>query len=114
MKIRGNLSPELIHIEPFAPKPGCVEIRLRDNIKPVTEKDEMTGQAVQMFEYDEFTFVLPDREGLREDVEANMADWLATGRTSEVNVNASLVKDYEEEAQNMKEALAELGVTEDD
>ena len=63
----------------------------------------MTGQEISMFEYDEYTFVLPDREGLREDIEANMADWLVTGRTLEVNEGASII--YE-----MKAALEILGV----
>ena len=56
-----------------------------------------------MFEYDEYTFVLPDREGLREDIEANMADWLATGRTLEINEGASILMD-------MKDALGIVGV----
>lgn len=91
------------NIEPYAPKAGHVEVRLRDNINPIVETDEMTGQEISMFEYDEYTFVLPDREGLREDIEANMADWLVTGRTLEVNEGASILMD-------MKDALGIVGV----
>ena len=89
MRVKGNISPNVLNIEPYAPKAGHVEVRLRDNINPIVETDEMTGQEISMFEYDEYTFVLPDREGLREDIEANMADWLVTGRTLEVNEGAS-------------------------
>ena len=86
MRVKGNISPNVLNIESYAPKAGHVEVRLRDNINPIVETDEMTGQEISMFEYDEYTFVLPDREGLREDIEANMADWLVTGRTLEVTV----------------------------
>ena len=91
MRVKGNISPNVLIIEPYIPKAGHVEVRLRDNINPIVETDDMTGQEISMFEYDEYTFVLPNREGLREDIEANMADWLATGRALEVNPNASIV-----------------------
>ena len=91
MRVKGNVSPNVLNIEPYAPKTGHVEVRLRDNINSIEATDKMTGQEISMFEYDEYTFVLPDIEGLREHIEANMADWLATGRTLEVNQNASIV-----------------------
>lgn len=105
MRVKGNISPDVLNIEPYRPMEGYVEARLRENIKAVTEVDEMTGQEIQMFEYDEYTFVLRDREGLREDMEANMNDWLVTGRTLEVNEGASIVQD-------MRAALEILGVNE--
>lgn len=105
MRVKGNISPNVLNIEPYRPMEGYVEARLRENIKAVTEVDEMTGQEIQMFEYDEYTFVLRDREGLREDMEANMNDWLVTGRTLEVNEGASIVQD-------MRAALEILGVNE--
>lgn len=103
MRVKGNISPDVLNIEPYRPMNGYVEARLRDNIKSIVEVDEMTGQEIPMFEYDEYTFVLPDREGLREDIEANLNDWLVTGRTLEVNEGASIV-------QEMKAALEILGV----
>jgi len=57
-----------------------------------------------MFEYDEYTFHLKDREGLKEDIENNLSDWLITGRTLEVNEGASIVQD-------MREALGIVGVS---
>ena len=65
----------------------------------------MTEQTVTMYEYDEYVFLLKDREGLQEDIEANMADWLVTGRTLEVNEGASIIQD-------MKAALEIMGVNE--
>lgn len=103
MRVRGNVSPNVLSIEAYPPVPGYSEVRLRENINEVTVVDEMTEQEVKMFEYDEYTFILQERESLKSDIEANMADWLVTGRTLEVNEGASIVQD-------MKAALEILGV----
>ena len=96
MRVRGNLSPNALDIEAFAPMPGYVEVRLRENVKSVTVVDEMTEAEVTMYEYDEYTFHLADKEGLREEIEANLTDWLITGRTLEINEGASIVQDMKE------------------
>lgn len=80
-----------------------MEVRLRENIKEVTETDPQTETTLTLFEYDEYTFLLKDREGLQEDIENNLSDWLITGRTLEVNESASIVQD-------MKAALEILEV----
>ena len=54
MRVRGNVSPNSLTIEPFAPMPGYVEVRLRENIKDITMVDEITEREVTMFEYDEY------------------------------------------------------------
>ena len=105
MRVKGNVSPNVLDIESYRPIPGYVEARLRENINEVTVVDEMTEQEIKMFEYDEYTFVIREREGLREDIEENMADWLVTGRTLEVNEGASIIQD-------MKAALEIMGVNE--
>ena len=87
----------------YLPLEGYVEVRLRENIKEVTDTDPQTETSVTMFEYDEYTFLLKDREGLQEDIENNLSDWLITGRTLEVNESASIVQD-------MKAALEILEV----
>lgn len=92
-------------MESYLPLEGYVEVRLRENINKVTETDPQTETAVTLFEYDEYTFLLKDREGLQEDIENNLNDWLITGRTLEVNESASIVQD-------MKAALEILGVNE--
>lgn len=103
MRVRGNGSPAVIHLEPYHPMPGYVELRICENDKAVTYFDETVGKEITMHEYDEYVFLLKDKEGLREEVEANLSNWLITGRTLEVNDAASTVQD-------MKEALEILGV----
>lgn len=104
MRVKGNVSPDVLGIEAFAPMPGYVEVRLRENIKEIHVLDEMTEAEITMYEYDEYTFHLRDKEGLQEEIEANMSDWLTTGRTLEINEGASIVQD-------MKEALGIVGVS---
>ena len=105
MRIRGNVSPEEVHIEPYYPIEGYVIVYVRENIDAVQMTDEVSKQPVTMYEYDEYTFILPERSGLESDIKANMTDWLTTGRTLEVNEGASIVQD-------MKAALEILGVKE--
>lgn len=105
MRVRGNISPATLTVESYLPMEGYVEVRLRENINEVTETDPQTEATTTMFEYDEYTFLLKDREGLQADIEGNLNDWLITGRTLEVNESASIVQD-------MKAALEILGVNE--
>lgn len=107
MRVKGNVSPVTLSMEPYLPLEGYVEVRLCEDIKEVTETDPQMETSVPMFEYDEYTFLLKDREGLREDIESNLSDWLITGRTLEVNESASIVQD-------MKAALEILGVKPDE
>lgn len=97
MRVRSGVSPDVISIEPYMPMDGYVEIRVRENIGEIPRDEGIE------YEYDEYTFHVLDRENLRDDVEANLSDWLATGRTIEVNEGASVIQD-------MKNALAILGV----
>lgn len=108
MRVRGNISPNVLDIESYRPMPGYVEARIRENIREVTVTDDMTETEITMFEYDEYTFLLKEKEGLKEEIESNMADWLITGRTLEINEGASIYQD-------MKEALEilEVNVNED-
>lgn len=108
MKVQGNAYPETITVEPRIDMTGIVEIRIRENINDVSYIDQETGQNITMYEYDEYTFILPDRDGLREDIEANMVDWLATGRTLEVNSNASIVADQHRDINAYEAALSEI------
>ena len=107
MRVKGSVHPATITLEPYHPVPGYSELRLRENVKEISSVDDMTGQEIIMFEYDEYTFLLKDKEGLREEIEANLTDLLITGRTLEVNETASIVQD-------MKEALEILGVNTDE
>lgn len=105
MRVKGNILPNVLDIEEYRPMPGYVEVRLRENFREVSVTDEMTETAVTMMEYDEYTFILKNKDTLRENIEANMEDWLITGRTLEVNEGASIIQD-------MKAALEIVGVNE--
>lgn len=108
MRVKGNVSPNVLDIERYRPMPGYVEVRLRENINEVTVVDGITEQEISMFEYDEYTFVLPNSGGLRDEIEANLTDWLATGRTLEVNPNASIVADQHRDINSYEAALSEI------
>ena len=110
MRVYGNVLPETLLIEPYAPSDGYVEVRLREDIKEVTDTDPQTGIAVPMYEYDEYIFLLKNREGLRDEIEANLTDWLATGRTLEVNPNASVVAAQRRDINAYEQALSEIEV----
>lgn len=110
MRVIGNIIPETIHMEPYAREPGKVEIRLRENIVPITQADEVDGTEYTMYQYDEYIFRLPDRPGLLADIESNLPDYLATGRVLEVNMGASIVADLQDSDADKKAALNELGV----
>lgn len=112
MRVKGNVAPAPISVEPYPAKEGYAEVRLHENVKAVTETDTQTQVEITMYEYDEYTFHVPNRDGLRDDVESNLADWIATGRTVEVNENASVVQEQLESlsAQNAEyeKALSEI------
>ena len=42
MRVKGNVSPNMLDIERYRPIPGYVEARLHENINEVTVVDEMT------------------------------------------------------------------------
>lgn len=91
MRVRGNVSPDVLNIVPYEPIVGKVEVKLRENIVPYEEADPDNGDIVGTgFEYDEYTFILDDVKGLRKTIEGNMEDWLTTGRTLEIDTRATL------------------------
>ena len=90
MRVRGNVSPTVLSIEDYEPIVGKVEVRLRENINEFETEDEMTGETVTGYEYDEYTFILDNAEGLEKNIKANIEDWLTTGRTLEVAPKATL------------------------
>lgn len=115
MRVQGNISPAILAMEPYFPDPGYVEIRLRENIKEVTSTDPVTKGTFAAFEYDEYTFIVKDRVGLRQDIESHLDEWISTGRTLEVNESASIVVDQRCNINAYEQALSEietaLGVT---
>lgn len=108
MRVRGNVAPTPILVEPYPAKEGYVEVRLRENVKAVTETDTQTQAEITMYEYDEYTFHVPNRGGLRDDIENHLADWIATGRTAEVSAGASIVQEMQSELADTLAAMAAM------
>ena len=99
MRVQGNVYPGSITVEAYLPTPGMVEIRLQENVMQLSET---------LYEYDEYTTIMPDRPGLKDDITANLSDWLVTLRTLEVGENASIVADQRRDINAYEQALSEI------
>lgn len=108
MRVMGNVYPESVTVETYLPTTGMVEIRLRENVKEVSVIDEMTGATTIMYEYDEYARVVPDSPGLKEDIAANLSDWLITLRSLEVDGNASILRASRDENDELLSDLAAM------
>ena len=108
MRVKGGTYPKPLLMEDYLPLDGYVEVRLRENVKEITETDDMTGTSVRMFEYDEYTFHLKYRIDLRENIENHLDEWMATGRTVEVNESASIVQDMKAAITDTVAAMAAM------
>ena len=95
MKVKGNLSPAQVSVERYLPKQGFAEVRIRNNIEPITVIDEETNEETKMFQYDEYVFLEQDRENLESDILQNFDEWVETGRQLEINENASIFVEQE-------------------
>lgn len=98
MRVQGNASPAAVTVESYWPMPGYAEIRLHENIKDITPTD--VKNPTPLFEYDEYVIHIEEKDGLQEEIESNLNDWLITGRTLEVNERASIVQDMRTEIAN--------------
>ena len=98
MRVQGNTSPAAVTVESYWPMPGYVEIRLHENSKDITPTDD--ENAAPLYEYDEYVFHVKQRDGLKQEIENNFADWIQTGRMLEVNDRASTVQDMRTELKN--------------
>lgn len=98
MRVQGNASPAAVTVESYWPTPGYTEIRLYENVKDITPTD--VENPTPLFEYDEYVIHIEEKDGLQEEIESNLAEWLATGRMLEVNENASVVQDMRTELKN--------------
>ena len=105
MRVQGNASPAAATVESYWPMPGYAEIRLHENVKDITPTD--VEDPTPLFEYDEYVIHVKEKDGLQEEIESNLNDWLITGRTLEVNESSSILQD-------MKTALEILGVKENE
>lgn len=87
MRIQGNTSPAPVLVEAYPPKVGMMRLWLRENIQQLEDG---------LYEYDEYTTILPEKAGLEAEVNANRSDWLQTLRNLEVDDRASVVVDMKE------------------
>jgi len=95
MRVQGNGFPAAVTVESYWPMPGYVEVRVRESVKNITPTDN--GDAAPLYEYDEYVFHVKQRDGLQQEIENNLADWIQTGRMLEVNDRASTVQDMRAE-----------------
>lgn len=99
MRVQGNINPNPVSVMDYRPIPGTAEIRLRENVIQVGDN---------LYEYDEYTAHLPDRDGLEQDIRDNLEDWLITLKTLEVNQNASIVAAQRQDIKAYEQALSEI------
>ena len=99
MRVQGNIYPEVITVEACLSAPGMAEVRLRENVAQLSDT---------MYEYDEYVTLMKDRSGLKEDIVANLSDWMTTLRTLEVNENASIVAGMRSNINSYEQALSEI------
>lgn len=90
MRVKGNIKPDVLSIEEYAPIEGKVELRVRENISEFTETDSRTEEAITGYQYDEYAFIIDNEKGLEKKVKADLDNWIATGRALEVSPMASL------------------------
>ena len=64
MRVNGNIYPEIITVESYLPIPGMAEVRLRENVAQLSDT---------LYEYDEYTMLMKDSPGLKEEIAANRA-----------------------------------------
>lgn len=99
MRVQGNINPDPVSVVDYRPKPGTAEVRLRENVVQISDN---------LYEYDEYTTYLTSRADLENSIKANLADWLITLRTLEVNQNASIVADHRRDITAYEQALSEI------
>lgn len=96
MKIQGNNFPDIIHIEPYQLIEGYVEVRLTENVEQLEEN---------LYKYDEYVIRTKDKDDFKKEIENNLDEWIATGKSIEVNVMASIVQDINAENEQLTQIL---------
>lgn len=99
MRIQGNTSPAPVQVTTYPPKAGMLRLWLRENTVQL-EKG--------LYEYDEYTTILPEKAGLAEEVAANLPSWLETLRSLEVDDRASIVVEMKAGLTEAREESAAL------
>jgi hypothetical protein len=84
MKVQSNSIPKSVSVNRFYPKPGYMEVRLRENVNSIQLIDGITENPDTVFEYDEYILKIKDREGLEADINANFDTYLTEARNIEL------------------------------
>ena len=112
MRVRGSVNPPQVSVEDAPQKAGYSEIRLRENAKEITVTDEQSSHTE--WEYDEYVLCEKTRANLKAEIEANLNEWLITGRCKEVDVGASDWVDAQDEITDLYDTLADAAQSEYD
>lgn len=99
MRVQGNTSPAPVLVEAYPPKAGTVRLWLRENTVQLSEG---------LYEYDEYTAILPEKAGLEAEVKENLPSWLETLRNLEVDARASVVVEMKEGLEEYNALIMEL------
>lgn len=102
MRVEGNMIPQFIQVEAYFPRHGYAEVRLRENVKLIDSTTMLDGTMINLYEYDEYVFLEKDRPNLKEEILANIENWLATGRELEIRNRASTLVDAQDEAARVR------------
>ena len=90
MRVIGDNVPERIGIVKAPQREGYVEVKIRESVTPYSKEDEETGQVYKGYTYDEYTFTVPQKDGLEAEIDANFAMWTESGKTQELNPMATM------------------------
>lgn len=113
MKVRSSVAPKSISINKFYPKPGYMEVRLRENVNIIQLINKVTQTLDTAFEYNEYILKIKDREGLEADINANFDTYLTEARNIELRKdelvwNRQQLAEYEAELAELDAALLEV------
>lgn len=84
MKVQSKSIPKSVSVNRFYPKPGYMEVRLRENVNSIQLIDGITENPDTVFEYDEYILKIKDREGIEADINANFDTYLTEARNIEL------------------------------
>lgn len=119
MRVRSDFKPEAVSITDYTPDNTLVEVYISENIKEVLihdddrEDDEASEDRVQ-WDSDMYIFHLKRVNGLKENIEAHLSDWIATGRSLEISTDATEVRERDDEITDLYDTLADAAQSEYD
>ena len=80
MKVKGSKAPSgAYNIEPQPNKPGYMMVRFYENVEEYTD-DDFTG-----WQWDEYSVLVLNRDGLAAEVESNLAFWVQLAKDAEAS-----------------------------